>query len=819
MAEENILLRVGIDQNQIKQSEQAIITARTEIDRLKEANKQLEKQGEKNSVQFVKNQTDIKDLSNEVRENERVLQANAKMSRSATGSISELRESVKTLQAEYVNLSKEERENEKVGGELQKRIKAQNDELKNLEKQIGVTGRNVGNYKEEIQSALAEAGLFNKAQAVMATVQKTVSAATKVATISTKSFGAALIATGIGAIVVVLGSLFAALTKTQEGMDFVAKSTAAVGTFVSSVIDAFAKLGKQIAENVIPAFVGVKDILVGILTLDFDQVTKGVEGVGNAASNIDGIKILELGANATKAAKEAFQLQENIIALDRAEARYGVTIAQNEAKINSLREASRDETLTFKEREDALKQAVQIENEQLEQSLMFAKQRLQIIKAQNSLTKSTEADLQKERDAEIAIAKLEAQSASNRIKLNKELKTIDNQRASEAKRLRDERVREEERVNREIAENEKKEQAESIARQKALNDQYKSNLEKKSKDTELFIRDTINGLKTQFAEGLIDLETYQKELNQVEALALETRRVALESQLAQNRENAKIDAETRLAIEQNLQNQLRAIEDQQLNAFVKLQQERIKLAEDEAKETERINKEKDDAIKASAEARAQAEIEAIQNVLGIAKLAFGESSAAGKIAASFQVLIDTFVGARRAFNSQLVPGDPTSPVRGAIAAAAVSAQGLAQVAKINSQQVPKYADGGGIEVSGASHAGGGVDVALGGQTVANVEGGEGLFVMKKDAYQSLKALSNYNQMFGGNSWFGGGKKFLADGGAISRGSTPSIDRRMLQDTQSSISNAMQSINVVTKVTDINRVSNEMKIVEMQGDLR
>jgi hypothetical protein len=812
MAEENILLRVGIDQNQIKQSEQAIITARTEIDRLKEANKELEKQGQKNSIQFVKNQTDIKDLSNEVRENERVLQANAKMSRSASGSISELRESVKTLQAEYVNLSKEERENEKVGGELQKRIKAQNDELKNLEKQIGVTSRNVGNYKEEIQSALAEAGLFNKAQAVMATVQNTVSAATKVATISTKSFGAALIATGIGAIVVVLGSLFAALTKTQEGMDFVSKATAAVGTFVSSVIDAFAKLGKQIAENVIPAFVGVKDILVGILTLDFDQVTKGVEGVGKAASNIDGINILELGANAAKAAKEAFQLQENIIALERAEARYGVTIAQNEAKINSLREASKDETLSFKEREDALKQAVQIENEQLEQSLMFAKQRLEIIKAQNSLTKSTEADLQKERDAEIAIAKLEAQSASNRIKLNKELKAIDNQRASEAKRLRDERVREEERVNREIAENEKREQAESIARQKALNDQYKSNLEKKSKDTELFIRDTINGLKTQFAEGLIDLETYQKELNQVEALALETRRVALESQLAQNRENAEIDAETRLAIEQNLQNQLRAIEDQQINASVKLQQERIKLAEDEAKEIERIEKEKNAQIERDAQNLANAKITAEQSVLNAAKDVFGEQSAAGKIAASIQATIDTYRAANLALAT--IP-----PPFGQIVAVSTVAQGLANVAKINSQPTPKFAEGGGIEVSGPSHAGGGVDVALGGQTVANVEGGEGLFVMKKDAYQSLKALSNYNQMFGGNSWFGGGKKFLADGGAISRGSTPSIDRRMLQDTQSSISNAMQSINVVTKVTDINRVSNEMKIVEMQGDLR
>jgi hypothetical protein len=808
MAEENILLRVGVDQNQIKQSEQAIIAARTEIDRLKSANKELEQQGQKNSVQFVRNQTDIKDLSNTVRENERVLQANAKMSRSAGGSIAELRESVKTLQAEYVNLSKEERENEKVGGELQKRIKAQNDELKNLEKQIGVTGRNVGNYKEEIQSALAEAGLFNKAQAAMAQAQKLVSATTKVATASTRSFGAALIATGIGAFVVILGSLIAALTRTQEGMDFVAKSTAAVGTFVSSVIDAFANLGKQLVENVVPAFVGFKDILVGILTLDFDQVREGVEGVSKAASNIDGINILKVGANAVKAAKEAFQLQENLIALEREEARYGVTIAENEAKINALREASRDETLSFKEREDALKQAVQIENEQLDQSLMFAKQRLEIIKAQNSLTESTEADLQAQRDLEIQISKLEAQSANNRIKLNRELKTINSQREAEAKRLRDERQRDEDDKERKRLAKAKEDADKLVQIQKESNEKFKALLQEQSAQIDDDIRESINNLKTQFADGLIDLEEYEIQLNQVEALALATRREALKGQLEANQENAEIDAETRLAIEQNLQNQLRQVEDQELNAAVKLQQELIKL-----------NKEKDDAIKASAEARAQAEIDAIQNVLSIAISAFGQSSAAGKIAASFQVLVDTFVGARRAFNSQLIPGDPTSPARGAIAAAAVSAQGLAQVAKINSQQPPKFADGGGIEVQGASHAGGGVDVALGGQTVANVEGGEGLFVMKKDAFQSLKALSNYNQMFGGNSWFGGGKKFLADGGAISRGSTPTIDRRMLQDTQASLSSAMQSINVVTKVTDIDRVSGEMKLVEMQGDLR
>jgi hypothetical protein len=808
MAEENILLRVGIDQNQIKQSEQSIVSARTEIDRLKAANKQLEDQGQKNSVQFVRNQTDIKDLSNTVRENERVLQANAKMSRSAGGSIAELRESVKTLQAEYVNLSAEERENEKVGGQLQKQIKAQNDELKNLEKQIGITGRNVGNYKDEVKAALAESGLFNKAQAAMAQVQNVVSSATKVATVSTKSFGAALVATGIGAFVVILGSLIAALTRTQEGMDFVAKSTAAVGTFVSSVIDAFANLGKQLVENVVPAFVGFKDILVGILTLDFNQVREGVEGVSKAASNIDGVNILNVGANAVKAAKEAFQLQEALIALEREEARYGVTIAENEAKINALREASRDETLSFKEREDALKQAVQIENEQLDQSLMFAKQRLEILKAQNSLTTSTEKDLQAQRDLEIQIQNLEAQSSIKRLKLNKELKAINSQREAEAKKLRDERQRDEDDKERKRLDKEKEANDKKIADQKRVNDEFNQRLQDQAKQTDLSIRDDINKTKNKFAAGLISFQEYQDELNAVEVTALETRRALLQQQIEDNQEDQLIDNQIKIQNEIKLQEELRQIEDQSLNVSIKAQEQFLK-----------AKKEADDAIKASAEARAQAEIDAIQNVLSIAISAFGQSSAAGKIAASFQVLVDTFVGARRAFNSQLIPGDPTSPGRGAIAAAAVSAQGLAQVAQINAKQPPKFAEGGGIEIAGPSHAGGGVDVALGGQTVANVEGGEGLFVMKKDAFQSLKALSNYNQMFGGNSWFGGGKKFLADGGAISRGSSPTIDRRLLQDTQASLSSAMQSINVVTRVTDIDRVSNEMKLVEMQGDLR
>ena len=337
MAEENILLRVGIDENQLKRSEQAIIAARTEIDRLKEANKQLADQGQKNSVEFVRNETDIRDLTNTVRENTRVLDANAKISRSTSGSIAELRESVKTLQAQYVNLSKAERENEAVGGALQKQIKAQNDELKSLEQGIGITSRNVGNYTESILSAADGTGLFTKAQQAMAAAQKAIKTATDLSTTSTKSFGSALAATGIGAIIVVLGSLISFLTRTQRGMDLVAQATSAVSTFVGVVVDAFSALGEQIIKSVIPTFTSLGDILKGLFTLDFDLVKQGFNGVAEAVSNIEPINILDLGKNAVQASKDSLELTKQMQELTRAEKQLDLERANSRKTINQLR--------------------------------------------------------------------------------------------------------------------------------------------------------------------------------------------------------------------------------------------------------------------------------------------------------------------------------------------------------------------------------------------------------------------------------------------------------------------------------------------------
>jgi hypothetical protein len=91
MSEESILLRVGIDENQINRSQNAIIAARTELQRLRESQTLLSATTGRNSREFIQNETAIAGLNTTVRENQRVLTANNRINEVSTGSIIELR--------------------------------------------------------------------------------------------------------------------------------------------------------------------------------------------------------------------------------------------------------------------------------------------------------------------------------------------------------------------------------------------------------------------------------------------------------------------------------------------------------------------------------------------------------------------------------------------------------------------------------------------------------------------------------------------------------------------------------------------------------
>jgi hypothetical protein len=107
-------------------------------------------------------------------------------------------------------------------------------------------------------------------------------------------------------------------------------------------------------------------------------------------------------------------------------------------------------------------------------------------------------------------------------------------------------------------------------------------------------------------------------------------------------------------------------------------------------------------------AKAQAELAQIENDIQLAQGAFGaiaalagEGSAVAKAAALAQIGIDTFVGAQKAFNSQFIPGDPTSAVRATIAAGTAVAFGIANAQKVLATPIPGGETAGGGTVPSA----------------------------------------------------------------------------------------------------------------------
>lgn len=122
----------------------------------------------------------------------------------------------------YRKLTTEQRKNKKIGGELLKTILKQDKAIKKLDAQIGNHQRNVGNYTS-IVSGLSSTmsgispNIYKVAAAFRVYVSVMKMSTTAMAGMSkgAKALRVALISTGIGAIVVALGTLIAALTQSN----------------------------------------------------------------------------------------------------------------------------------------------------------------------------------------------------------------------------------------------------------------------------------------------------------------------------------------------------------------------------------------------------------------------------------------------------------------------------------------------------------------------------------------------------------------------------------------------------------------------------
>lgn len=363
-----------------------------------------------------------------------------KESTAVEGSYDSVSASLDRLRGLYRRLSEEERNNSEVGGKLLSQIQDLDKNLKEMDKTMGVTNRNVGNYKDSIAEAVTESGLFSTQISALKDAQSAYSAVVKLAGISTASFNAILAASVIGVVLILLGGLVAFLTTTERGMGLLADATAGVTAFINTFVVALAKLGEQVFDNTIPLLENLIKVLGGVATGSSAQIQQGLKGVQKGLDNIDPIHVAELAKEAANAAAESIKLERQIRAISDAEADFNVQRKQSEARSAELREVIADETVAMKDRKAASEELFKIEEKNTNKQLGFLIGRLKAQEDMNALIKRelTQEELQKVRDLEIEIAEVRQESAERRRKFIKEGQALDKESAAQQKELADE---------------------------------------------------------------------------------------------------------------------------------------------------------------------------------------------------------------------------------------------------------------------------------------------------------------------------------------------------------------------------------------------
>ena len=362
----------------------AIENLRREEAEYKKALKDKQISQEEYNARIVETQKKMMEAKEVVQALTKEVRNNIKIEKEQEGSLISLRAQLSNLTTEYDSLSEAER-NAAKGQNLKNRINEITDSLKGAEEETQRFYRNVGNYTEAITKA-AEANIpfiqeiHNSETALSglkgylsdvknefvkikdgylegASAAKTLSGTQKAAAVSTnllstamKILKVALISTGIGAIVVALGSLVAYLTKTQKGVEIVSKAMAALGAAVNVIIDRLAKLGGAIVK-----------LFTGDFTGALSDTKEAFSGIGDEIA---------------RETKLAWELQDVLSQIEKQEIMLSMKRAANRAEIEKLKKVSDDTTLSTVERMKAAQKAYELEQEDLKLQTEIAEKRL-----------------------------------------------------------------------------------------------------------------------------------------------------------------------------------------------------------------------------------------------------------------------------------------------------------------------------------------------------------------------------------------------------------------------------------------------------------
>ena len=275
----------------------------------------------------------------------------------------------------------------------------------------------------------------------------------RTAVLGMKTLKGAMISTGIGALVVIVGSLIVYFTKTRKGAEMLEVATAVLGAVMGKLTDTMSGLGEIMVNVFTNPKQALTDFGTAIKTYVLDNVQKVMDGLGflgsaikkvfsgdfsgamddatqGAAKLADGVIHLnpltaglaitieavvdtanELGPSLVRASRAARALQRDAINLREAQRDLNVQFAEGRAQIREYQLVAEDTTKGLEERIEAATKAGEIETELAKKREGIAAEALRIHNAQMAITESLEEDYDKQNELEIALINIRTESA------------------------------------------------------------------------------------------------------------------------------------------------------------------------------------------------------------------------------------------------------------------------------------------------------------------------------------------------------------------------------------------------------------------------
>jgi hypothetical protein len=279
-------------------------------------------------------------------------------------------------------------------------------DIKDITKATTDANKEAKAYNKTMQNSAADVKLFgvsvNSLKAAMSASIGTI----KNSILALRSFKVALAATGIGLIVLALGSLVAMFKSSEEGANKLAKIMDVVGVVIGNVTDILADLGSALF-----------DTFGALLKGDFTGALKAAAGGVDQLTN----SVKSFNEETRKEIKQAQEVADLRYQTDILERQQLVKRAELESQIAVMRlQARQEDQYSAEERLAFLDRANALSEELLATDLKVAENRLKERQLTNSFSKSTKENLDAEAEAEARVKRIEGARANSRRQIERE---------------------------------------------------------------------------------------------------------------------------------------------------------------------------------------------------------------------------------------------------------------------------------------------------------------------------------------------------------------------------------------------------------------